>query len=80
MDNRWPDHNIYFGNDVKRALPDPRLETAKTEMHQFYKPTFWALGQGMLMCMSGSVFSKERNINVDQMFFFSGAGGIGMSQ
>lgn len=68
MDNKPPDHNIDFGNDVKRDLPDPMLETAEKKIHTFQKEIRWSLAQAMMVRMSALPLAM-RDINVDPMLF-----------
>ena len=47
-------------------------------VRNFYSHTFWANSQGQKVCMAALALAK-RFVNVDQVFFFLGPGGVGLS-
>ncbi|CAK0822133.1 unnamed protein product, partial [Prorocentrum cordatum] len=72
--------SIYIGipHKIKAYLGDPVLKAAATRVDQFYRQTFWANAAAHKVCMAALALAK-RGLNVDQLFFFWGAGGVGLS-
>ena len=75
--NRSPEENIYMGNPVDfDQLADPVLQSAMDRMMTFYSQTFWAMGQGLRVCMCALALAK-RGLNIDQMYFFGDPEALG---
>ncbi|CAK0891385.1 unnamed protein product [Prorocentrum cordatum] len=72
--------SIYIGipHKIKAYLGDPALKVAATRVDQFYRQTFWANAAAHKVCMAALALAK-RGLNVDRLFFFWGAGGVGLS-
>lgn len=63
---------------IRHGLPDPVLEAASARVEKFQRQTFWANVRGLRVCLAALALAK-RGHNVDQVFFFVGPGGVGLS-
>ena len=72
--------SIYIGipHKIKAYLGDPVLQEAADRVDRFYRQTFWANAAAYRVCAAALALAK-RGLNVDQLFFFWGAGGVGLS-
>ena len=59
-------------------LTDPVLLAATVRVQSFYAQSFWANPDGHRMCMAALALAK-RGLNVDNVFFLWGPGGVGLS-
>ena len=66
-------HNI-----LAAVRDDPVLKEADHRVRKFYAHTFWANSGAHRVCMAALALAK-RFLNVDQVFFFLGPGGVGLS-
>ena len=76
LDSRSPFHNIYVGID--KSLLDPVLDAAIDKTMKMYERTFWAINPALTFCQACIAMAK-RGKNVNQIAFFLGPGGVGLS-
>ena len=57
---------------------DPVLAAARVRVQTFYRQTFWANALAYKVCVAALALAK-RGLNVDNVFFLWGAGGVGLS-
>ena len=73
--------NLYIGIPHKLnrwAATDPVLKAAMQRVQGFYRQTFWANALAYKCCLAALALAK-RGLNVDVVYFFLGAGGVGLS-
>ena len=76
LDKRSAFHNIYIG--VNKALLDPVVNAAVDKVEKMYERTCWAAMPAFLFCQACMALAK-RGENVNQITFFLGPGGVGLS-
>ena len=76
LDKRSAFHNIYTG--ISKALLDPVLDSAIEKVQKMYERTFWAALPALIFCQACIALAK-RGKNVNQITFFLGPGGVGLS-
>ena len=54
------------------------MQSAREKVIKCYKQTFWAIPQAFVCCQAAIALAK-RGLNIDRMFLFWGAGGVGLS-
>jgi hypothetical protein len=73
---RSPLNNIYVG--VPFPLKDPVLSQAKERVMMAYSQTFWAIPEAKYVCLAARALAN-RGLNITEMFFLKGCGGVGLS-
>ena len=73
--------NLYIGlphSLLSHGFGDPVLKAAIQRVQTFYRQTYWANAAAFKCCQAAIALAK-RGMNVDQVFFFWGSGGVGLS-
>lgn len=76
LDKRSAFHNI--NTSINKAFLDPVIESIVPKVEKMYQRTFWAALPASLLCHACTALAK-RGKNINQITFFLGPGGVGLS-